>query len=417
MEEVPSEEVNGRAAFCILGTLAVAAVAQPSAGSRITDRVLLYGKFDLMRCFPGVCLVDALIDFAMLGKATRKEPSVPKSVHQTRQRVRPSAGELTVKLALLLLALLPPTIKVFSMAGVPATQFCAFSFFLANITNLIVQLCDIETSENYSSEGSEGIGFKDYMTLLFFLTLMSKMAFELWIWSKIGLSMSFHLPEDVEEICMMVRSVSSLLTCIQFIIWVVRYTIQAIRYVMYQRFDISTSPNMIPMRALWGLTIVLGTVKGPPVSQTEAKSGFTRQSDWMDGFIFTTGLYICTMLVSNILTKILDGLGLLATRDDEQSCTHTHAPAPTEKKEPDTEEVPSSSGHSSFLKTSAYWISTLATRIDDCLVQIFGVHTRAGCVVSLGLFNLVTTVCYYLVWFDGTGTVNTSWMTILGYHV
>ncbi|KAF4984841.1 hypothetical protein FDECE_17008 [Fusarium decemcellulare] len=403
-ETQSSQEVSGQAAFWILSTLAVAAVAQPSMSSRRTGRGAIDSNIDLLRCFPGVCLLDALIDIVILGRAVRQEFSIPKPVHHVCQRVLPKASVLTVKLALSIFAVLPQVIKVLSMSGVPATQFCAFVFFLANMTNLVVELCGLGTDEHYPADWGE---LNDFTTLLLVLVLMVQMVFECWIWSNIGRLAEYHLPADVENVCFWLQTLCSLAMFTQFIIWVMRYFV-------YWRLDVSTSPNMVPMHVVIGLTMVLGALRGPPKSNMEPESGIAPPPSWLDHASLTIGLVFCAGLVSNIVARILDALGKLITRDAEESSSNTQSAPLTVAQEGDTERESGSTRFWPLLKISAHWIWTLGTRIDSWVVPVFDVDSKPTVIIALAVFNLITNVCYYMVWFDGTGTVNPGWTSILG---
>ncbi|KAM0550226.1 hypothetical protein ACHAPJ_009074 [Fusarium lateritium] len=404
MEQTPSQEVSGQAVFWILSTLAVAVVAQPSANSRITDRVLLGGKIDLLRCFPGICLLDAFIDLFVLYKGFRPEVSVPKPGYPRRHRVPQKTGTLMAKLALSILIVFPLTVKALSMSGVPATQSCAFIFFFANMTNLVVELCNLETDELFLAEGEH---FKDAATLLLALTALGQMFFEYWIWWRIGPSTSFHLPANVDNICKMVQALCALFMIIQVIIWVIRFFI-------YRNVQSSVSPNMIPMHLVIGSMSILGAVRGRPMPRIGENSGVALPPDWKDNLIFANGLCLSTMLFSNILAKMLETLWGLVTGSDIQPSTPMRQKSSTEEKEIHNEVVSGPSGFRSLLRAFAHWIWTSGTRIDNYIIQLFDVHTRAGFTISLGIFSLVTTACYYLVWFDGTGTVNPDWTSIVG---
>jgi hypothetical protein len=52
--------------------------------------------------------------------------------------------------------------------------------------------------------------------------------------------------------------------------------------------------------------------------------------------------------------------------------------------------------------------------VDRWAVQCLTLHSTASYSITLTVFNLITTVMYYLVYFDGTGTVNPGWTSVLG---
>ncbi|KAL7765801.1 hypothetical protein ACKLNR_003717 [Fusarium oxysporum f. sp. zingiberi] len=107
------------------------------------DNDLFGGNVDIVRSIPAVCLIDSIFDLFVLAGGISRFLSSHNSTQQTR-RNSPKATGLVIRLALTIFTVLPQTIKVFSLQGVPATQICAFIFFFANITKLLVSICGWE---------------------------------------------------------------------------------------------------------------------------------------------------------------------------------------------------------------------------------------------------------------------------------
>ncbi|KAF4470044.1 hypothetical protein FALBO_3058 [Fusarium albosuccineum] len=269
------------------------------------------------------------------------------------------------------------------------------------MTTLAVELGGLGADEHYTAD------WDDVTTLLLVLVLMVQLCFECWIWFNIGLLADYHFPTDVEYVCLWLQTLCILAAFTQIIIWMMRYFV-------YRRLDVSTSPNMVPMHVVIGLTAVLGALKGTPKSGTKPESGIAPPPSWIDHAGFTMGLVICAGLASNIVARILDALGKLITREADGSSSNTHSAPLTVAQEGDTERESGSNRVWPLLKISMHWMWTLGTRIDSWVVPVFDVDSKATVIISLAVFNLVTTVCYYMVWFDGTGTVDPGWTSILG---
>ncbi|KAG5764150.1 hypothetical protein H9Q69_008246 [Fusarium xylarioides] len=185
-------EVTGPTAFWILASLASAAVAQPS-GNRRRDNDIFGGNVDIVRSIPAVCLIDSIFDLFVLAGGILRFYSSHNSTQQTR-RNSPKATGLVVRLALTIFTVLPQTIKVFSLQGVPATQICAFIFFFGTITKLLVSICGWEPEGNPQE--------KDNSTSIdVFLSSVFQAPFEFWIWFNISRQASFKLSTQLENFC------------------------------------------------------------------------------------------------------------------------------------------------------------------------------------------------------------------------
>ncbi|KAL6922986.1 hypothetical protein FSST1_000260 [Fusarium sambucinum] len=301
------DEVSGQATFWILITLATAAIIQPSSRIRRKGRDVFDGNIDLLRCIPAVCFLDSIADLVSLGSAFYRAFSTPKPMQNTRRRVFPKMSTFIVKLALSTVTVLPQTIKVASLQGVPATQACSFLFFIATTTRLVVDVCGLEADSNYTNARDKALS----LSIPAMVALLLQLPFEVWI-------------------CLM----------------------------------------------------------------------------------------LCVALVSIAVTKILDALGKLVSRGEEAVLT-TDVPSdiPTEGPSPEQEstanddvdtKVPLSVG------LAATWFGRLGAVVDRWLVRALTIHSRASVGIFLTIFNLITTVIYYLVYFNGSGTVNPNWTSVLG---
>ncbi|EMT67124.1 hypothetical protein FOC4_g10003671 [Fusarium odoratissimum] len=310
-ESQPTAEVTGPTAFWILASLASAAAAQPS-GNRKRDNDLFGGNVDIVRSIPAVCLIDSIFDLFVLAGGISRFLSSHNSTQQTR-RNSPKATGLVIRLALTIFTVLPQTIKVFSLQGVPATQICAFIFFFANITKLLVSICGWEP---------EGIlQEKDDSTSIdVLLSSVLQAPFEFWIWFNISRQASFKLSTEVENLCewaaMLLESIGTLLAFL----------------------------------------LSRGSLEDEQSGQSEVQ--------------FTSG--------------------------------------------EDTAEEQDETREQMFAGHPEAWLGRIGVAPDQLVMRGLTLNTTASTSITLTLFNFITTVFYYLVYFDGTGTENPSWTSVLG---
>ncbi|KAF5579306.1 hypothetical protein FPANT_9675 [Fusarium pseudoanthophilum] len=393
-------EVTGPTAFWILASLASAAVAQPS-GNRRRENDIFGGNVDIVRSIPAVCLIDSIFDLFVLAGGISRFLSSHHSTQRTR-RNSPKATGLVVRSALTIFTVLPQTIKVFSLQGVPATQICAPIFFFGTITKLLVSICGWELEGNPQE--------KDNSTSTdVFLSSVLQAPFEFWIWFNISRQVSFKLSSDLENLCDWVTIVVSSSMVLQVGIW--------IAYLLARRrLDLSRSLYIVPMRGFYLLMVVLGLARQPS-SRNTSQATIKPPPRWMDVFNYSSGLIICTGIVSIAIAKLLESIGTLLALVLSRGSL--------EEEESDQSELQSiSSGdnveeqHESrsqiFAGNPGAWLGRIGVAPDRLVVRGLRLDTTASTSIALTVFNLITTVFYYLVYFDGTGTVNPSWTSVLG---
>lgn len=397
------DEVGGPAAFWILASVALAAVAQPSTG-RKKETALFGGNIDLMRCIPAVCIVDIIFDLVILGKAISRLFSTSELSRHPR-RTLPNAAVVVVRLALTTFAVLPQIIKVFSLKGVPATQICAFIFFLATITSLIIELLGFGPE----TTGAASENKDDLANRIVPMALFLQVPFECWIWHNIGYSLDMKLSTDVESICAWSTSSCILAMAVQILIWMMYVVIR-------RRLDISASPYVIPLRGFYLLLVVLRAARKPVMAE-ESKEVKNLTPFTSDSFSYTISLMVVTMLVSITISKVFGGMGKLIIlswghRSLENELPSTTSIQCTTDQENNKEEDESSEPPPKGLL--ATWMGRIGVFPDRLVVHGLTLHSEVSVNISLTIFNLITTIFYYLVYFDGTGTENPSWTSVLG---
>ncbi|CEI41706.1 hypothetical protein FVEN_g3733 [Fusarium venenatum] len=402
------DEVSGQAAFWILVTLATAAIVQPSARSRRKGRDVFDGNIDLLRCIPAVCFLDSIADLVSLGNAIYRAFSKPTPTQNARRRIFPQMSTFIVKLALSTVTVLPQTIKVASLKGVPATQACAFLFFIATTTRLVVDVCGLEADSNYTNARDKVLSLSIPALVALFLQL----PFEVWIWYNISFSATLNLSTNMENVCSWLTIVCIAVLFMQPLIWM-------LYLIARRRLDVSASPYMVPMRGFYMLLVILGVFKKPGVHrESESESDTGPPPSWTDRLSYTISLMLCVALVSIAVTKILDALGKLVPRgDDTVSATNAPSDIPTEGPLPEQEGTTDDNldlQESPSVGLSATWFGRVGAIIDRWLVRALTIHSRASVGIFLTIFNLITTVIYYLVYFNGSGTVNPNWTSVLG---
>ncbi|KAK2691230.1 hypothetical protein QWA68_010034 [Fusarium oxysporum] len=399
-ESQPTAEVTGPTAFWILASLASAAAAQPS-GNRKRDNDLFGGNVDIVRSIPAVCLIDSIFDLFVLAGGISRFLSSHNSTQQTR-RNSPKATGLVIRLALTIFTVLPQTIKVFSLQGVPATQICAFIFFFANITKLLVSICGWEP---------EGIlQEKDDSTSIdVLLSSVLQAPFEFWIWFNISRQASFKLSTELENLCEWAAMVVTFSMVLQVVIWIAYL-------VARRRLDLSRSLYIVPMRGFYLVMVVLGLARQPS-ARNPSQATIKPPPRWMDVFNYSSGLIICTAIVSIAIAKLLESIGtllaLLLSRDSSEDEQSGQSEVQSTSGE-DTAEEQDETREQMFAGHPGAWLGRIGVAPDQLVVRGLTLNTTASTSITLTLFNLITTVFYYLVYFDGTGTENPSWTSVLG---
>ncbi|KAM5516701.1 hypothetical protein FOXYSP1_03652 [Fusarium oxysporum f. sp. phaseoli] len=399
-ESQPTAEVTGPTAFWILASLASAAAAQPS-GNRKRDNDLFGGNVDIVRSIPAVCLIDSIFDLFVLAGGISRFLSSHNSTQQAR-RNSPKATGLVIRLALTIFTVLPQTIKVFSLQGVPATQICAFIFFFANITKLLVSICGWEP---------EGIlQEKDDSTSIdVLLSSVLQAPFEFWIWFNISRQASFKLSTELENLCEWAAMVVTFSMVLQVVIWIAYL-------VARRRLDLSRSLYIVPMRGFYLVMVVLGLARQPS-ARNPSQATIKPPPRWMDVFNYSSGLIICTAIVSIAIAKLLESIGtllaLLLSRDSSEDEQSGQSEVQSTSGE-DTAEEQDETREQMFAGHPGAWLGRIGVAPDQLVVRGLTLNTTASTSITLTLFNLITTVFYYLVYFDGTGTENPSWASVLG---
>lgn len=134
----------------------------------------------------------------------------------------------------------------------------------------------------------------------------------------------------------------------------------------------------------------------------------------MDIFNYSSGLIICTAIVSIAITKLLESIGTLlalllyrGSSEDEQNET-------SEAQSTSGEDAAEEQEDHLFAGHPGAWLGRIGVFPDRLVVRGLALNTTASTSITLTVFNLITTVFYYLVYFDGTGTANPSWTSVLG---
>ncbi|KAH7253674.1 uncharacterized protein BKA55DRAFT_538539 [Fusarium redolens] len=394
------EEVTGPAAFWILASLASAAVAQPS-GNRRKDNDLFGGSIDIVRSIPAVCFIDSLFDLFVLGGAISRYFSSRNSTQQTR-RNSPKPIGLVVRLALTIFTVLPQTIKVFSLKGVPATQICAFAFFFATITKLLVSICGLEP-EGTSEEKN------DSTSIDVLLASIIQAPFEFWIWFNISRAASFQLPTQLDNFCEWALTVVTFSMVLQAIIWIAYL-------VARRRPDLSRTLYIVPMRGFYLAMVVLGVSRHPSPKKA-SQATIKPPPRWMDVFKHSTGLIVCTAIVSIAIAKLLETIGtflaLLWSPDGSEDEQNVQLDGQSTSGE-DTAQEQDETKEQLFAGHPGAWLGRIGVVPDQWVMRGLTLNTTASTSITLTVFNLITTAFYYLVYFDGTGTANPSWTGVLG---
>lgn len=398
-----AEEVSGQAAFWILLSLATAAIAQPTRSWRRKERDLFGGHVDLARCIPTVCFIDAVCDLIFLGISARRSLSTP-SPAPARQRILPKASALIVKLALSVFTVLPQTIKVFSLKGVPGTQICACLFFLAFTTKLVVDICGLDEEEE--EDQVDSVETKDdSLDIIVLAAVLLQTPFEIWIWRNISYSGALQAPPDLAALCTWSASFCLMIMALQTMIWIMYVVVR-------KRFDITGSPHMVPIRGSYILLMVLGAAKTAPRAEKDKSFIVAPPKSFMH-YSHGLSLMCLTAVVSLVITKVLD-LGIRALLSEKKQPKAPTLDGQSTTSENNAVKIEDETSPSPPGAPPVGWVGKIGTVIDRWVERVLTARSAATITIMLAVFNLITTIVYYLVCFDGTGTENPSWTSLLG---
>ncbi|KAM0187506.1 hypothetical protein ACHAPI_011141 [Fusarium lateritium] len=396
-----ADEVSGQSAFWILLSLAIAAVAQPTKSARRKERDLFGGHVDLSRCIPIVCFMDGVIDLIFMGITVRRSFSTSNPA-PARQRILPKASALIVKLALSVFTVLPQTIKVFSLKGVPWTQICAFIFFFAFTTKLLVEICGLEEEEGEDQSSSTEVK-EDVLDLVVLAGVFLQFPFEAWIWCNISRSGALKVPHSLSAVCQWSASFCVIIMVLQLMIWMMYMAVR-------RRFDVSGSPHVVPMRGFYILLLVLGGAKNDPQAE-HPKSTIGPPPESFRHFTHGMSLMSLAGILSVAIAKVLD-IGIRALLSEKDPPAVPTADGQSTIGEPGG--LKDEDGVTSSDARPVGWVGRIGTVIDRWVVSILVPRSAASETIMFTVFNLITTIVYYLVCFDGTGTENPSWTSVLG---
>ncbi|KAI4592377.1 hypothetical protein KJ359_011317 [Pestalotiopsis sp. 9143b] len=387
------QQVNGQSAFWILVTLATAAVTQPSTCSRRKGRDIFGGTIDLLRCVPLLCLFDGIVDLIVLDRAIRREVSLRTGhADQERRRLPPLKPNMAaVMLAISILTVLPQTIKVFSMRGVPWTQLCASLYFFAIMTKLVIEFSRLETDGDCPD-------LEVISTLLELLHCSGQLIMEVAIWYNMTLSVMALLPlDDLSPWKFMLISAGVMTAFMYDLVFL-------------------TPEKVLELLSFTG-SIVFALSCGL-FSSSLGFSSMTKyfQIERMDGHEariknspsparrlgYAICLIICVGFVSILVANTISAVGHLIA-----SSGKVQTPSPDTRAGPVPEPITSSSVGQPA-ESDATGLSTAHHESRS------RPESDGSTIVAITIFNLITTVCYYLVWFDGTETFSPDWVSTLG---
>ena len=328
----------------------------------------------------------------------------------------------------------PQIIKAFSLKGVPATQFCAFTFFFAFLTRLLIDLCGLDWEEPYTPLEND-----DTSDIVVLISVFFQSPFEFWIWYNISSSVSnYKLSDGFSDFVTITSLFCACSIMLQGLIWLAFV-------ITRRRLDISATPHIVPIRLFWAVIMALSvTERQKRRKSSESDSRVPPPPDFMETFKQTMTLMMLAALSSIALAKILDVISKLVsivrTKDASTQAEVRSSDGRERTKEDGTkleesEPVPEGSFLRSCRAVDRWAVQCLAMQstdkeslsvpkgsflgrlgvvVDRWAVQCLTLHSTASYSVTLTVFNLITTVLYYLVYFDGTGTVNPGWTSVLG---
>ncbi|CAG9983054.1 unnamed protein product [Clonostachys byssicola] len=422
------QEVSGPSVFWILLTLSIAAATLPSTRTKIMGPSIRVGaSIDPLRAMPWVCFLDAIFDLLIVGRTIQYHMSKrEKDEQREEQTAHGEPNLIMVKLAMTLLAVLPQTVKILSMRGILVSQICACGFFFAIATSLIMDLWDPAAEKPYPGKPVR-IGESKVMSVIICLAILiwaGVATSELWIWYNIACLSSFEPSASVKNLISWVDLACGLGLFLQMVVSAIYFCISK------HRFAISKYPRIVPLLGIVGFFFTLkGITKLPIEEKTSSTRHITPMPIWAKRASYSTSLIYCAALVSAITAVLIHALGMLIARkrgtvqqpsgQDVESGTDQPASAAESSELARPPEQDGNDGSMvrraiSYIVSGIRCLSTLGLRIDQWLWDLFTLPSLLSFFASWTIFNLIRTVLYYLVVFDGSGTSSPSWNSVLG---
>ncbi|KAI8625122.1 hypothetical protein F5Y19DRAFT_451755 [Xylariaceae sp. FL1651] len=409
----PLQQVSGQSVFWALITLATATMTQPSTNSN-RRRDLYNGKIDLLRSIPGICLLDGVVDLIILSRARSQKYSKPSI---SEPKVRLKHDDILAMLIIYIFAILAQTIKVFTMRGIPATQFCASLFLFAATTRLIIELSGIETDEHRSGEEADVL--RRPIVLSTVLVTYGHIFLVVWIWSNIGLSATFYLSHNAAYFH---RGLLVIFFSLSFL----SLMSMAVLDIMRPRRESSPSNFGIALLT-WGL----GAAEKQPDTPRDERVSRISPPKSIGILQINRGMSLmaCAIVVSIVTIRASNAIAyLIAWREDLRAAIRVNPRAKTrsksaqvspfeqEAKPSDAINEPGSGLWAESRKVVLGWTLELCIKFQKGMrkIDLLSNLELTEEILAFTIVNLITTVCYYLIYFDGTGTTSPAWTTYLG---
>lgn len=435
-----TQEVTGQSAFWVLITLAVAAVCQPTH-TRI-DSVIFGGSISLTRAFPSVCLWDGISDACTLYKAiherraTRGQDVVPVTrptpPPDERISVRLTPNVVMVKLLVAFVGVLPQTIKIFSMRGIPWTQFAAAIFFFASTLRLIVELSGLENNRYDLFKKNEVTERGTPVSFLAYLVLIGQCCSWVWIWYNIGFVINIDLSGHTY-----LRAGEFLIEYVFIITMIAQFVVTFRGIVMNLNHSEPEAPQLDSAVGL----VLISSFKCLTTSPADGLNASTFDKGIAKFWGLTSGVLLIfySTLLGLLLCSLLDFLGrkiaerssgqdlILEREEVTTSESREREEAPTGRMADAATQNEPESGIANrclgqriraalmrLICLVVYIIHIINAGLDRPLMAFIRMNSAASNIVAFTIVNLVITVCYYLVRFDGTGTTSPAWTSVLG---
>lgn len=332
---VSPQLVSGHSAFWILVSLATAAVTQPSTCSRRKGRDLFGGKFDLFRCVPLICFFDGIIDVITLVRAYRDKssPLPTQDADQGRRRLPPlKPNVVAAMLAISILTILLPAIKLFSMRGILWTQFCASLYFFAITTKLVIEFSRLETD-------CDDPDLTVIYSILELLNFSSPLIMEVAIWYNMSVPIMALIPSDDLNLRQNMRIISAFLV------------IELFAYKSQKGFSFPELCGPIVGRIMpWIIIMVFLLILSGTTGTMSYESQFEQQLEVrkaqlekvlsrFEGLAYAIVLMACVGFVSIFIANTIGAFGHLIA-----SCGQIQTSSPDTRADPIPEPINSSSG-------------------------------------------------------------------------
>jgi hypothetical protein len=311
------QQASGQSIFWALAAIVLNAMLQPSSVGYSWNGVAFEGTLWPHRSSPAICALDTTAEsYILIKKLLGAELNMDNAQDEPRTTANPV--NVTMRIAIFALGVLPQAIKLFSMRGIPATQGLAAIFFAASLISMVRTIC-LEVPHEEVSKLAGRLKKNGARTeIVIGIAGMTLHVIPLfYAWYAIAGKAQLPVTDNVSEIVKGVINLTKLLVAL--------YVTQHIA-IMLLGFKTRIPRYPIIILLFYSNTFAIADLTlDPKVRQTRKKN-----SVWDSDWVFAATLLLHVALCSYGIAYVLDFAGKLLlkwpNRSSAGSASHTELP-------------------------------------------------------------------------------------------